>query len=153
MTLRHAAIFGLALAAAPAAPSGLRAQGTPPVEYGYSLPSEPMGELPKARECQTSLPTFGHPDQQFWPPHATIAMSADGGWCWVQFASVIRTLKFTPEATLGALPAHGQAEVARMADRVSVAYRPAPGFTGSDAFEVQVAGPFPHTVPFSVTVR
>jgi hypothetical protein len=141
-------------AAAAAGSRGLLqlAQAIPPTEYGYSLPSVAMAGLRSSNECAVSLPVFGHPDQQYVAPHGTISMSNDGGWCWIQFSQVFRALPFVPSATVIDQPANGSVTVERMKDRVSVAYRPSPGFTGTDRFVLKTDGPLPHTIPFAVTV-
>ena len=129
------------------------AQFLPQVEYGYSLPSVAMDGHARSQSCQTNLPVFGHPDQQYWAPQGKIGMSNDGGWCWIQFGQVVHSLKFVPKTAVVTQPTNGQVQIEMMTDRVSVAYRPSPGFTGSDVFEVRTEGPFPHTVPIAVTVR
>jgi hypothetical protein len=151
MTARWWPALLLGAAFVPGVP--VRAQFVPPVEYGYSLPSVTVAGLQSSHDCQTSLPTFGHPDYQYWPPQGRIAMSNDGGWCWVQFGQVFRALQFVPETIVVDQPANGQVTLEKMKDRISVAYRPSPGFTGADQFAVRTEGPFPHTIPFAVIVR
>ena len=124
-----------------------------PVEWGYSLPSGPMDPLQRSKACETSLPVFGHPDESYWAPQGRMETSDEGGWCWIQFGQVLNSLKFVPKTIVVAQPAHGSVQVEQMKDRVSVAYRPSPGFTGFDEFKVRTEGPFPHTIPVAVTVR
>ena len=126
----------------------------PPVEYSFILPTVPMGNLRPAQSCQADLPTFGHLFGGDWAaPHGSFSMSNDGGWCWVQFGQMFRSLKIVPDVRVVEPPAHGEVTALRMADRVSVAYRPVPGFVGMDHFEVRTNGPIPHTIPFDVAVR
>ncbi|MBS0561057.1 MAG: hypothetical protein JSR21_13485 [Proteobacteria bacterium] len=107
----------------------------------------------RSRECTTDLPTFGHPDLQYWPPHGTMRMTNDGGWCWLQFGQSFRAALIHPNPTVAEPPAHGTLDLRKMPDRISMAYRPAPGFTGPDRFAVRTDGPLPHTIPVEVTVR
>jgi hypothetical protein len=126
----------------------------PPLDYGFTLPPLPMDHLQPAQSCQAALPTFGHLfGGDYAAPHGSITMSNDGGWCWVQFAQVFHRNAFVPNVDVVEPPAHGQVTAIRMADRVAVAYRPAPGFTGADHSDIRTNGPIPHTIPFEVTVR
>jgi len=149
------ALLALLLSGVAAAPTGAvrPVQFIPPNESGFMLPSVPVDTLQKSRDCETSLPTFGHPDAQYWPPHGAITMSNDGGWCWLQFGQSFRANVFVPNATIVERPAHGELDVEKMKDRVSLAYRPTPGFAGADRFVVQTDGPLPHTIPVAVEVR
>ncbi len=151
----HRRAVAAALLAVLAALSGGagRAQFVPPSESGFALPHIPVDDLRLSRECATDLPTFGHPDLQYWPPHGTMTMSNDGGWCWLQFGQSFRAALIHPEAAVAEPPAHGTLDVRKMPDRISMAYRPAPGFTGADRFAVRTDGPLPHTIPVEVTVR
>jgi hypothetical protein len=126
----------------------------PPVEYSFNLPTVPMGNLRPAQSCQVYLPTFGHLFGGDWAaPHGSFTMTNDGGWCWVQFGQTFRSLRIVPDVRVVELPAHGEVTALRMADRVSVAYRPVTGFAGTDHFEVRTDGPIPHNIPFDVVVR
>jgi len=148
------AALALWLGACAVLPSGAsRAQFVPPSESGFPLPSVPVGDLRPSQECMTDLPTFGHPDLQYWPPHGTMTMSNDGGWCWLQFGQSFRAALIHPDATVVEPPAHGTLDLTKMSDRISMAYRPAPGFAGTDRFAVRTDGPLPHTIPVDVTVR
>ncbi len=129
------------------------AQATPPDESGHLVPSVPMRDLPVAQVCAVALPWFGHDRGQYMPPHGTIALSNDGGWCWMQFAQDFRHVPFVPDIRVATPPAHGEVVVERMTDRVAVAYRPASGFVGTDHFSVRTNGPLPHTIPIDVTVK
>jgi hypothetical protein len=135
----------------------VRAESTrqePLAEYGFTLPTIPMDHLPPAQACQADLPTFGHLYGGDWAaPRGSFSMSNDGGWCWVQFRQTFLRDIIAPDVRVIRPPLHGEAEVLRMADRVSVAYRPTTGFIGTDHFEIRTNGPIPHTIPFEVTVR
>jgi hypothetical protein len=125
----------------------------PPDEYSYDLPLVPMDHLRPAQTCQTTLPMFGHLYGEYWAPHGAIELSNDGGWCWLQFGQMFRRNAIVPDVQVIQLPSHGEVVARRMPDRVSIAYRPAPGFAGTDQFKVRTKGPIPHTIPFDVTVR
>lgn len=125
----------------------------PPDELGLLLPPVPVQGLPTAAHCTVSLPQFGHLAGDYFPPGGTITMDNDGGWCGPQFFQTFHTLKFAPAASVRTPPSHGQVRLARLADRLVVAYRPTPGFTGTDQFVVHTNGPIPHDIPLSVTVR
>jgi hypothetical protein len=129
------------------------AQFLPPPNWGYSLPNVAMADLRQSHDCAVKLPTFGYPDGQYWAPDGAMAMSNDGGWCWVQFGQVLRSFQFAPKTVVVDQPANGQVMVEQLPDRVSVAYRPSPGFAGADRFAVRTQGPMPYTIPFTVTVR
>jgi hypothetical protein len=129
------------------------AQFSPIPSSGFMLPAVPMDGLRQSGNCETSLPVFGYPDRQYWPPHGAITMSNDGGWCWIQFSQSYLAVLFTPDATVVEQPEHGRVTVEKMKDRVSVAYQPSPGFAGADRFELRTEGPLPQTIPFAVTVR
>jgi hypothetical protein len=129
------------------------AQASPPEESGWKLPSVPMAGLPAAPSCQSSLPLFGHQKGEYMAPHGTMSMANDGGWCSLQFAQQFRYLPMVPSVSVSEPPAHGTVRAEDMKDRVAVAYQPAPGFVGTDHFEIRTDGPLPHHIPVAVTVR
>jgi hypothetical protein len=127
--------------------------GMPADEGGRAVPTMPIDGLHVAAGCTVSLPFFGHSDGWWVAPLGTIAMSNDGGWCSLQFVQAFKQLEFTPAISVVAPAAHGEVRAERLDGRLSVAYRPAPGFVGTDHFAVLTDGPYPHTIPIEVTVR
>jgi len=122
-------------------------------EGGRAVPAAPMDGLQQAAGCTATLPWFGHSDGFWLAPLGTIAMTNDGGWCSLQFVQAFKQLAIAPEISVVDPAAHGEVRAERMDGRLSVAYRPAPGFVGTDHFAVLTVGPYPHTIPFDVTVR
>ncbi len=122
-------------------------------EGGRVVPATPMDGLQQAAGCTVDLPFFGHSDGFWLAPLGTIAMTNDGGWCWLQFVQAFKYLAIAPAISVVAPPAHGEVRAERLDGRLSVAYRPAPGFVGTDHFAVFTDGPYPHTIPFNVTVK
>jgi hypothetical protein len=149
--LRLTACVGV-VAALVAQPVAVRAVVEPPSEGGKAVPSVPMSGLEPAASCDASLPWFGHQDTSYAAPQGTMAMS-NGGWCALQFVQVFRQLYIVPKISVVAAPSHGEARAEQMPGRLAVAYRPAPGFVGTDHFEVRTDGPIAHTIPIDVTVR
>jgi hypothetical protein len=129
------------------------AVAVPPSEGGKSVPTEPMAGLTPAARCVASLPWFGHQDTGYAAPQGTIAMTDDGGWCALQFVQVFRQLYIVPEISVVVPPGHGEARAERLPGRLAIVYRPAPGFVGTDRFEVRTDGPISHTIPIDVTVK
>lgn len=130
-----------------------RAIPPPPQEGGKAVPSIPISGMTAAAGCSSSLPWFGHQDLNYIAPQGTMTMSDDGGWCALQFVQVFRSLMFVPRISVVLTPAHGEARVEQLPERLAIAYRPTPGFVGTDHFEVRTDGPIPHTIPIDVTVR
>lgn len=126
---------------------------TPPVETGELVPPIPIAGLPPAHECRAALPLFGHPAGDYIAPQGSMQMDNDGGWCLLQFTQTFRQIYIVPSVSVVDAPAHGQVVAERLSGRIGLAYRPAPGFTGTDHFAVRTDGPLPHTIPVDVTVR
>jgi hypothetical protein len=126
-----------------------------PDEGGALVMTSPTAGQPQAASCVVSLPWFGHESGGYVAPRGTIATSNDGGWCDLQFVQFFRRLysKDQPTISLVEPPSHGEATAARLSDRLALAYRPAPGFVGTDHFTVRTDGPVPHTIPIEVTVK
>jgi hypothetical protein len=124
-----------------------------PDEGGALVMTSPTAGQPQAASCVVSLPWFGHESGGYVAPRGTIATSNDGGWCDLQFIQIFRQLYFQPKISVVEPPSHGEATAERLADRLAVAYRPAPGFVGTDRFAVRTDGPIPHTIPIEVTVK
>lgn len=117
-----------------------------------------LGALPPAHVCQASLPPFGHwqyarDDAVFYAAaKATIAMANDGGWCQIAFEHDWGGRPAQEPLTVTTPPAHGEAIVGSVGVSLRIAYRPAAGFVGSDAFIVHLTAPDPWDIPVTVTV-
>jgi hypothetical protein len=127
-------------------------QAYPLNETGEQVPAPALATLQPSRACQASLPVFGHFEDSYVAPNATMAMSSGGGWCWFAFTLTFRDVPSDPTVSVAAPPSHGQATIQMADGRYVVAYQPAPGFVGSDSFSVRTDGPFPHTIPVQVMV-
>ena len=127
----------------------------PPDEGGALVITSPTAGQPQAASCVVSLPWFGHESGWYTAPRGSITTSNDGGWCDLQFIQFFRQVYSKDQPTISVVepPSHGEATVARLSDRLALAYRPAPGFVGTDHFSVRTDGPVPHTIPIEVTVR
>ncbi len=113
---------------------------------------------PASPACVGSLPPFGrwHYAAErvvyYFPPHATITVGDDGGWCQIAFEHYWGDHPIQAPLAVVAPPAHGEAMVGSIGLSLRIAYKPAPGFTGSDRFTVHLTAPEPWDIPVAVTV-
>lgn len=130
-------------------PAGL-IQTKPP---NRSAPSETtdIRFLQKARICSGTVPEIDLRYARFAPPQATIRMSNDGGWCWAEFSVSPSTgfifsqapavggptLPVAPDSDVTAPPAHGTVLIGAVNGQTRLAYRPSPGFAGTDEFRLK----------------
>jgi hypothetical protein len=63
-------------------------------------------------------------------------LSNDGGWCWVGLYATLGGLLYAPDFRVIRPPAHGELLMGEVDKRTRVAYKPAPGFTGEDTFQI-----------------
>lgn len=70
-------------------------------------------------------------------PVATIVMNNDGGWCWMMSSESERGLAYGPYLKLIRPPQYGTVQIDVLETQTRVAYRPNPGFTGTDGFETR----------------
>jgi hypothetical protein len=133
---------------------------------GCSLPPPPQQStemelvaLPTAKQCEASLPTFGrffYPGDvsggTYLPPEGNIQMSNDSGWCQLKNTFVFREVVTTGTMSLVTPPIHGEVRTGTVGQELRIAYRPSPGFTGSDGFVVHLATPQPWDIPVHVVV-
>ena len=136
---------------------GLAACQTPPPNQNAAL----LTGLHPAADCVASLPVFGRfargsgpPGELYLPPDGRIAMANDGGWCTIDFTHSMYEglLPIVAPLHVRRPPAHGEAMVGSVGPSMRIAYRPAPGFTGSDGFSVRMGGPQPWNIPVEVLV-
>jgi hypothetical protein len=84
---------------------------------------------------------FGNPT----PGQGTIEMVNDGGWCWIDFGVISYNLRIVPDLTTTRPPQHGTVLTGGIikGERKTVryAYKPAPGFAGTDNFAVHILSP------------
>ena len=127
---------------------------------GRDRNAEAVSGLPPAAVCEASLPFFGfsrYPGEripQFTAPDGRIAMANDGGWCAIAYQVLTPAGHFaTADARVSAPPAHGEARIGTVDGLLRIAYRPAPGYAGADAFAVRLDGPIGYEVPVDVRVR
>ena len=95
-----------------------------------TVQAESVDTLTRAGACTTSA------YHVMAGANATISVENDGGWCWADIyeRSYWATLS-AHSTTVTSLPKHGQVLVSDTANHaVRVAYRPDPGFSGTDSF-------------------
>ena len=117
-----------------------------------------LAALPQAKTCEATLPFFGQyrPIGERLPmyaePNGAIRMRNDGGWCVIRHPLVNNYTPAVGTAHVAQPPAHGQVIVGSLNRLFTIAYRPEPGFVGSDPFKVRLTNPFGETIPVAVTV-
>jgi hypothetical protein len=117
--------------------------------------------LQPAQYCDATLPFFGHyrhigrrnSGPLFQPADGRITMRNDGGWCSIQHKFAYEGLVLTAPMTLTVPPRHGEVVLGSLQEELRLAYRPAPGYAGPDAFEARLDSPVPETIPVRVTVQ
>jgi hypothetical protein len=133
---------------------------------GCSFPPPPqqssaaeLQALPPSRICVPNLPVFGrffYPGDvmggTYLPPHGSIVMSNDGGWCQIRHIFTFQEVITVGTMSLATPPVHGEVRTGTVGEELRIAYRPQPGFTGSDGFVVHLATPQPWDIPVAVTV-
>ena len=114
--------------------------------------------LVSSKFCQPSLPVFGRfyagraPFGAYIPPDGNIRMSQDGGWCQLSNVFVFSQVVTVGTLSLASPPIHGEVRTGNVGEQLRIAYRPFPGFTGTDAFVVHLDAPQPWDIPVHVTV-
>jgi len=68
-------------------------------------------------------------------PVATMVMNNDGGWCWMMSTETDRGFAYGPFLRVTRQPEFGTLEIAVLKTQTRVAYRPNPGFVGTDGFQ------------------
>ncbi|MDE2005223.1 MAG: hypothetical protein KGI51_01550 [Rhodospirillales bacterium] len=119
-----------------------------------------LATLRPAKHCAASLPTFGRfpggPDATFdtyLPPAGKIRTDNDSGWCEIRFTFAVRgRIPVIAPLALAEPPAHGTVALGNLDGTMRIAYRPAAGYAGADAFAVRMGGPEPWTIPVAVQV-
>lgn len=122
MNLGHAGVIGLAalaLAGCDAIPRPLKEP--PPI--ARSSACEVAGEN-----------TVGRPAHI---PNATITMNNDGNWCWMNSTESWRGRVYGPFLAVTRPPQYGTLQIDVIEGFTRVAYRPNPGFVGTDAFQTR----------------
>lgn len=99
---------------------------------GLTSQTDPVDKLTGARECVSSAYHVAPAD------NATITVKNDGGWCWADTDEKTYWHTFSAEyVAVLQPPEHGHVLVGDVANqKVRVAYRPNPGFSGRDSFIV-----------------
>lgn len=88
--------------------------------------------MTKSAVCQVASDyTDGRPSMAI---PASINMNNDGGWCWMMSSGTQGGNQFGPYLKLTEPPTAGEVSVAVGVTETRVAYRPRPGFTGTDQF-------------------
>jgi len=97
-----------------------------------TVEAEPMDQLARANVCATSAYHL------MAGANATMAIANDGGWCWSDtYEKSYWRILSADSVTVVSPPKHGRVVVSDIANHeVRVAYRPIPGFTGTDNFIV-----------------
>lgn len=114
--------------------------------------------LKKSAQCESWLPFFGQyrfPGEimfTYAEPHGGIRMNNDGGWCWIVYELTFNFVRTWSNLSLHEPPQHGSVVLGTLNGNLRMAYRPNPGFTGSDDFKVEVERPVRYIVPVHVEV-
>ena len=85
-------------------------------------------------------------------PVATILMNNDGNWCWMNSTESQRGMSYGPFLTVLEQPKFGTLQINVTEADTRVAYRPNPGFTGSDTFRTR-SQELNYDVNYQVTVN
>lgn len=91
---------------------------------------------------------FGRPDQT---PVATIDMNNDGGWCWMTSTESQWGRVYGPWLSVLRQPEYGALRIDVTDANTRVAYRPNPGFAGTDGFKTR-SQELNYEVEYRVTV-
>jgi len=98
-----------------------------PAAISAPPPSNAITELKVARTCRA--------DSSVVPSKITV--SNEGGWCWLQLSAVWVRMQYAPNFRVARAPAHGELVMGEVNDkRTRLAYKPHPGFVGTDSYEV-----------------
>jgi hypothetical protein len=92
--------------------------------------------------------TTGRPYQT---PVATIAMNNDGGWCWMTSSETQWGRVYGPFLRVTQEPQNGTLRINTLETGTRVAYRPNPGFAGTDTFQT-ISRELNYQVNYEVTV-
>lgn len=118
-----------------------------------------LSGLPTSRACVPNLPPFGYwqyPGERlpmvYAPPNGTILLGDDGGWCQIRFEHFWGDRPIQAPLAVTTPPAHGETLVGSVGTSLRIAYRPANGFAGQDAFSVHLTAPQPFDIPVHVIV-
>ena len=121
--------------------------------------AQALAALRPAGDCTPSLPWFGREhygpapwDVIYMAPDGRVRMGNDGGWCMLSFEAQWAGIDINGPLDVRTPPAHGEVVVGSLGGRDRIAYRPAPGFTGADAFVVHMTAPEPWNIPVRVEV-
>ncbi len=91
--------------------------------------------LTRSASCQVGGDdVYGRPDRT---PVATIAMNNDGGWCWMNSTESQWGRVYGPWLTVLRQPEFGTLKIDVTEANTRVAYRPNPGFVGTDTFKTR----------------
>lgn len=136
------------------------------ITAGCDIPPPPqqstaaeMQALAPSKLCEPNLPVFGRfffpgdvPPGTYIPPQGNIRMNNDGNWCQISHVFVFRQVEEVGTMTLAKTPAHGEVRTGAVGKQLRIAYRPAPGFIGTDDFVVHLAVSQPWDIPVRVIV-
>lgn len=96
----------------------------------------PLKEAPpltQSATCQVGGENVvGRPDRT---PVATILMNNDGGWCWMMSSENHWGTPYGPWLRVTRQPEYGTLQIDVLESQTRVAYRPNPGFVGTDGFQ------------------
>ena len=99
---------------------------------GIERPAETAPPLSRSAVCSVaSQDVQGRPSST---PVATITMNNDRGWCWMMSVMTVRGDVMGPWLRVTQQPRNGEISIVVLRAETRVAYRPNPGFIGTDAF-------------------
>ena len=101
--------------------------GSQPAAISAPPSSNAITELKVARTCRANSSVVP----------SKITVSNEGGWCWLQLSAVWVRMQYAPNFRVARAPAHGELVMGEVNDkRTRLAYKPHPGFVGTDSYEV-----------------
>jgi hypothetical protein len=121
-------------------------------------PVEVKLPMPRTPDCKWNVTNFGGGGPGGYRQGiGTIAMSNDGKWCYDGITNIMYGERVMPDYKLTENPKHGSVAIVPIPEpgkeRTRIGYKPNPGFSGQDTFEVTSYGFKTFPIPFTVTVK
>jgi hypothetical protein len=66
----------------------------------------------------------------------TMQVGSAGGWCWFDVWGTLGSIRIVPQYNVKRAPTHGEIVMGEVNQKTRIAYRPASGFVGVDAFVI-----------------
>ena len=103
-----------------------------------TVPTEETADPPKSRTCLVRSPTPAAYAGDVSPLATEFTMKNDGGWCWYLRTTHVSniTQTFGVKMHVVSHANHGSVKITPLANATRIAYKPEPGFIGTDEFSV-----------------